>query len=75
MSDWPLETRLFVALVYSGVVGAIYAINVAFHENRKGMTKEQRKAEDEALKNAAIYNMDMTDERMTDELERKAGRE
>ena len=60
MSDWPLETRIVVALVYSAVFGTIYAINVAFHEHRKGMTKEQRQAEDEALKNEAIYNMDMT---------------
>lgn len=59
-TDWPLESRLIAVLVVSAIVGTVYAINVAFHEHRKGMTKEQRKAEDEALKNEAVYNMDMT---------------
>ena len=59
-TDWPLKSRLIAALVLSAIVGTIYAINVAFHEHRKGMTKEKRKADDEALKNEAVYNMDMT---------------
>ncbi len=51
MQGWTLELRLVVALIYSLMFGAIFAINMAFREHRRDMTKAERAAEDEELKN------------------------
>jgi len=51
LQDWPFATRFFVGFIYSIFFGFIVAVGMAFYAYRKNMTKAERKAEDEILKN------------------------